>query len=182
MNRFLISEESITAYKNRLERMNQHKFSEEGDKLFITTITAESEQVNNLNVKADLNGFEINCDEPKSLGGTHIAPTPMELFVASLANCLEIAALLYFSFAKVCVKSLKVRVEATYDKRSVLNLKEAPLPGFFNFTYTWLIESDDNLRKIKNVLEKVNQNCPVKGTVDRQPDFLQKIVLNNEEI
>ena len=177
MSKPLVSNESIVAYNKRLQSMIQHKFTEKGDELFITTLIAEAEQVDNLHVKTKIGEFEIENDAPEALGGSNAAPSPMPMLLASLANCLEITALLYFSFLKVNVDSIKLRVEATYDKRCVLPDKEAPLPGFYNINYVWYIESKEKLRRIENVFKKVEKFCPVKGTFTRNHDFKQKIVL-----
>ena len=177
MSKPIVSNESIVAYNKRLQSMLQHKFTKKGDELFITTLVAEAEQVDNLHVKTKIGEFEIENDEPEILGGSNAAPTPMQMLLATLANCLEITALLYFSFLKVNVDSIKVRVEATFDKRCVLSDKEAPLPGFYDINYVWYIESKEKLRRIEHVLENVEKFCPVKGTLTRNHDFKHKIVL-----
>lgn len=177
MSKPIISNESIVAYNKRFQSMMKHKFTKKGDELFITSLVAEAEQINNLHVKSKIGEFKIENDAPEALGGSNAAPAPMQMLLATFANCLEITALLYFSFLKVNVDSIKLRVEATYDKRCVLPDKEAPIPGFYNINYVWYIESKEKLRKIEEVLEKVDKFCPVKGTLTRNHDFKQKIVL-----
>ena len=173
----LLTNESIDAYMERFNTMLKYRFTEKGDELFIEKMVAESEQVNNLHVRTKIKDLVIENDEPEELGGTNIAPRPMETLLASLANCLEISALLYFSFSNLKIKSVKVRVEASFDKRAVLIVKEAPLPGFYDFNYTWYIDSEENIKSIKNVLKKVERNCPVKGTMSRSSEFTENIIL-----
>ncbi|TFG00981.1 MAG: OsmC family peroxiredoxin [Promethearchaeota archaeon] len=177
MSKQLITDESRTSYINRFKKMQELGFTEKGDELFRSRLVAEAEQVDNLHVKSKIGEFEIENDAPEALGGSNAAPAPMPMLLATIANCLEITALLYFSFLKVNVDSIKVRVEATFDKRCVLPNKEAPLPGFYDINYVWYIESKEKLRRIENVLEKVEKFCPVKGTLTRNHDFKQKIVL-----
>ncbi len=177
MSKKLVSQEAINAYMERFQSMVKHKFTEKGDELFIASLVAESEQVNNLHVRAKVNEFEIDCDEPKELGGSNKAPNPMQSLLASLANCLEISALVYFSYTNLKVDSVKVKVEATYDKRYVLTDKNAPLPGFYNIKSIWHVDTNEPREKIENVLKKVEENCPVKGTFSRSHDFNTELVI-----
>lgn len=177
MSKKLVSQNVIDAYQRRFQSMKEHNFTKEGDELFITKLVVESEQLSNLHVRATIDKFAFDNDEPKELGGTNLAPNPMQSLLAAFANCLEISGMLYLSFSNVKVKSLKVKVEATYDKRSALVVKEAPLPGFYEFSYTWYVDTDEPLSKVKRVLKKVERNCQVRGTLARIPQFSEDIVL-----
>lgn len=57
-------------------------------------------------------GHRITVDQPESLGGDDTAPTPTELFVASLASCSAFYARRYLSRHDLPVQGL--RVETTY--------------------------------------------------------------------
>ena len=182
MTKKLLSDKIIAAYSKRFQSMNEYKFTEEGDKLFIKNLIAETEQVNDLQVRTKINEFMIETDEPEVLGGTNLAPTPMQLLLASLSNCLEISALLYFSFAKLRINSLKVRVEAKFDQRAILAVKEAALPGFYDFKVIWSIESEEKLRKIEQVLKKVEKLCPVRGSFENPKRFSENVILNGKKV
>ncbi len=173
----LITPESFNAYSTRVEKMRELGFSKEGADLYIEKMVAISEQVKNLHVKASINQREVHNDEPKEMGGTSSAPRPTETFLACLANCLEISALLYFSFAKMRVESVIVKVEGTIDKRSALLTEDAPLPGFYDLTWTWYVRTEETEKKVEKVLEKVEKSCPVKGTITRPHNFSRKIII-----
>lgn len=171
----LLSDDTIKAYQLRFKKMQKLKFSKEGDEEFIEKIEATSEQISNLQVKTDVNDFEIINDS--KLCGTGLYARPIETFIGSVANCLEISALLYFSFSNLKVESVKVKVEAFIDKRSILKDVNAPLLGFYDFKYTFYIKSDEDKKKIQKVLKKVEKNCPVKGTLNRSNEFKNELVI-----
>ena len=177
MSKKLVSDETLEAYTNRFKKMQMHENTAEGDRLFISKVTAVSEQINNLHVKTKVGNFEIENDGPKDLGGSGEIPGPMPMFLASIANCLEITALLYLSFSNVMVKSISVKVEALHDKRSSINPKKDPFPGFFDIKYSWYIDTDENLKKIDRILKKAEEICPVKGTFNKNHEFPREIHL-----
>jgi uncharacterized OsmC-like protein len=176
-NNSLISAESINAYKERLKRMNSCNRS--SSETFIDKYTAVSEQVENLHVKAKVGDFEVESDEPNNLGGFNKAPNPMQLLIASIANCLELTALTYFSFSNLKVNSVKVEVSAYYDKAFLIYHTETSngFPGFYDFECNWIIETDEKLAKIEKILEKIKKICPVKGTIVNKNSFSHKIQL-----
>ena len=128
-----------------------------------------------MHVKAKVGNFEIENDGPKDLGGSGKVPGPMPMLLATLANCLEITALLYLSFSNVKVNSIKIKVEGTHDKRSALEPQKEPLPGFYDIKYTWYIDTVENLEKIEQILKKVEDGCPIKGTLNRTHIFNSKV-------
>jgi len=177
MRNTLVSDETLKAYMDRFEKMIKNRDSDEGDRLFIPKVTAVSEQIDNMHVKASVGDYVIENDGPKDLGGSGNIPGPMQMLLASLANCLEITALLYLSSSNVKVNSIKVEVEAIYDKRSSINPKKEPFPGFYDIKYVWEIETDENLRKVDQILKRVEEICPVKGTLNRHHEFPREIQL-----
>ena len=177
MRNKLVSDETLEAYKDRYEKMIKHRDTEEGDRLFVSKLTAVSEQIDNLHVKATVGNFVIENDGPKDLGGSGTVPGPLPMLLASIANCLEITALTYLSLSNVKVKSISVKVEAVYDKRSALDPKKEPSPGFFDIKYSWYIDTDENLKKVDYILKKVEEICPVKGTFNKHHEFPREIHL-----
>lgn len=177
MRNTLVSDETSKSYQDRFEKMIKTQDPDEGDRLFISKISAISEQIDNMHVKASIGDYIIENDGPKDLGGSGAVPGPMQMLLASLANCLEITALLYLSVSNVNVNSIKVKVEAMYDKRSSINPKKEPFPGFYDIKYVWEIETDENLRKVDQILKRVEEICPVKGTLNRHHEFPREIQL-----
>ena len=58
-------------------------------------------------------GHTVTVDQPDAMGGEDTAPTPTELFVASLASCVAFYARRYLSRHDLPVEGL--RVEASYE-------------------------------------------------------------------
>lgn len=177
MRNNLVSDETKKVYINRFNIMQKNRNTLEGDKLFLSKVIAVSEQIDNLHVKATVGNFVIENDGPKDLGGSGTIPGPMPMFLASMANCLEITALLYLSLSNLKVDSIKVKVEAMHDKRAALNPNKEPLPGFFDIKYKWYITTDENLKKVDRILQKVEEVCPVKGTFNKHHKFQREIYL-----
>jgi len=178
LNKKLISDEIQEAYKERFMQLRKHEHSTEGDRRFISRLTAVSEQISNLHVKAKVGDFVIENDGPKELGCSGHILGPISMFLASFANCLEITALLYLSFSNAKVNSIRVKVEATIDRRSALNPKK-PFPGLYDIKYCWYVNTEENLKKIDRILKKAEEICPVKGTV--KGDFEREIHLVKDD-
>lgn len=182
MMKNLVSDATKEAYINRLEKMLKYQNTPEGDDLFLSQVTAFSEQIDNLHVKATVGDLVIENDSPKDLGGSGTIPGPIPMLLASIANCLEITALLYLSVSNLKINTLNVKVEAKYDKRAALDPKKEPFPGFFDFKYTWYINTDESLKKVDRILQKVEEICPVKGTFNKHHEFQRDIQFINENL
>lgn len=115
----------------------------------------------NKKVNVVLNGFEIKTDQPVNAGGDGTAPTPYELFLASLAACAGVFAISFFQTRKLNTEGFKMWVDFEWDhikhrlSKVKINMK---LPSDFPDKYR------------KPLVDTVNL-CSVKRTIADPPDF-----------
>lgn len=85
-------------------------------------------------VYADYNGMTIRTDQPASAGGNGSAPTPFELFLASLGTCAGIYVLGFCQQRGIDTTGLELIQSMQYDPASRLiravNLEIKLPPGF----------------------------------------------------
>ena len=115
----------------------------------------------NKKVNAIVNGFEIETDQPPVAGGEGSAPTPYDLFLASLAACAGIFAVSFFQTRHLNMDGFEMFLEVSWNKekhkldRAVLNMK---LPADFPEKY---------IPALKQAVEL----CSVKRTIADPPEF-----------
>ena len=62
-------------------------------------------------VFSDYNGFSVETDQSKEDGGDNSAPTPSELFFASIGTCTAFYALRFCESRKIDTAKLKIKIE-----------------------------------------------------------------------
>jgi len=72
------------------------------------------------------NGYEIVADEPKNMGGEGLGPTPVELFLASLASCFVCTLRIHARRLGIELDEVSVRVEGSFDMLGFLDVEDAP--------------------------------------------------------
>ncbi|MDO8804358.1 MAG: OsmC family protein [Elusimicrobiota bacterium] len=127
-------------------------------------------------ISALWHGFEIKTDQPRTLaagsaekvrgqpaggGGEGSAPTPFDLFLASLGTCAGIFALGFIQSRGLSAEGLKINVSFEQDEATHLLSKAAmriTLPKDFPPKY-------------KDAVIKAAEQCLVKRTMDNPPAF-----------
>ncbi|WP_367325279.1 OsmC family protein [Streptomyces sp. HUAS ZL42] len=87
----------------------------------VTTLRLQEADVHRLEVAhvhgdaydVDIRGHQLLVDQPTDAGGTDVAPTPVELFAASLATCVAFYAGRYLHRHGLPRRGLRVRAEFT---------------------------------------------------------------------
>lgn len=115
-------------------------------------------------VDAEINGFVIKTDQPKTSGGDGSAPTPYEYFLASLGTCAGIYALGFCQQRGIETGGmfLTQRMEfAEFDgkRRLALVTIEITLPPGFP-------------EKYQNAIVKAAELCAVKKVMTDPPEFV----------
>jgi putative redox protein len=120
-------------------------------------ITLDSGKV----VTAHLKEHTIKTDQPIIHGGENSAPSPFELFLASIGTCAGIYVKSFCDNRKIPTDNIKIIQTAEYDKQTGLpvNIKiDIKLPADFPEVY-------------KEAVIKAAELCKVKKTIANPPVF-----------
>jgi len=112
-------------------------------------------------ITAHLDGHVLRTDQPVEAGGNNTAPTPFELFMASIGTCAGIYVKSFCDNRSIPAEGIKIIETAIYDKETGLPTNidlEIQLPADFPEKY---------VASVINVAEL----CKVKKTIMSQPKF-----------
>jgi len=112
-------------------------------------------------ITAHINGHVIRTDQPEDGGGGNTAPSPFDLFMASIGTCAGIYVKSFCDNRNIPADGIKIVQSAEYDKATGLPTNidlEIVLPESF---------PDKYIASIINVAEL----CKVKKTIISQPAF-----------
>jgi len=115
----------------------------------------------NKKINASFHGFEIKTDQPESAGGNNSAPTPFDLFLASLGTCAGIFAVGFLQSRNLSTEGFKINLSFDWDETSHLVKKvgmRITLPKGFPQQY-------------KAALIKSTELCTVKRHLANPPEF-----------
>lgn len=112
-------------------------------------------------ITAHINGHQIRTDQPVMGGGTDSAPSPFELFLASIGTCAGIYVKSFCDQRGVSSENIKIVQTVEYDRSTGLptDIKiDIQLPVDFP-------------EKYKDAVINVAELCKVKKTIANPPKF-----------
>jgi ribosomal protein S12 methylthiotransferase accessory factor len=112
-------------------------------------------------VTAHIHGHSIKTDQPLDNGGTNTAPTPFDLFMASIGTCAGIYVKSFCDNRKIPSDGIRIIQTSQFSKETGLptNIKiDIQVPPDFP-------------EKYRNSLINVAELCKVKKTMDNPPVF-----------
>jgi ribosomal protein S12 methylthiotransferase accessory factor len=108
-------------------------------------------------VEARFGGFSVRTDQPPQGGGEASAPTPFELFLASLATCAGIYALRFCRRRGLSTEGLVIKQHSEQSRATGMVEKvtlEVVLPGGFPAKYREALINAIELCTVKKHLEQ----------------------------
>lgn len=108
-------------------------------------------------VFSDYNGFTIQTDQSAKDGGDNSAPTPSDLFFASLGTCAALYALRFCESRKIDTEKLKISLEFQSNEKTHMVEKtifKINRPPEFPEKYTSALIKSMNLCYVKKHLEQ----------------------------
>lgn len=108
----------------------------------------------------------IKSDEPSGLGGTDLAPNPVEQLLAALGNCLAVGYAANASAAGIELNDVRVELAGDLDLHTFLGLREGHA-GFDAIRVAVHIDSDADQEALDELHRKVTATSPVGHTLAR---------------
>ncbi|MDP4266690.1 MAG: OsmC family protein [Bacteroidota bacterium] len=106
-------------------------------------------------IVAHINGHDIITDQPVQAGGSNTAPTPFELFLASIGTCAGIYIKSFCDQRNIDTEKIKIIQKSEYDRETGLptNIKiDIQLPEDFPDKYINAVVSAADLCKVKKTI------------------------------
>lgn len=109
----------------------------------------------------------IPSDEPAGLGGTDLAPNPVEQLLAALGNCLAVGYAANATVLGIEIDDLAIALEGELDLHTFLGLKPDGNAGFKAIKVSVSIESSATDEQVEQLHEQVVATSPVGHTLKR---------------
>lgn len=127
----------------------------------LATFRVESRQELGLRSKVRTRSFTIDVDEPPTLGGSDVAPSPVEYALAALATCQEITYRLHADALGIPLDGVAVTLEGDIDLRGFFGTDESIRPGFLAIRGTVTVDSPAPVDELERLRDHVDAHCPV---------------------
>jgi ribosomal protein S12 methylthiotransferase accessory factor len=110
-------------------------------------------------VRSAYNGYSVDTDQPKKEGGNGTAPTPFDLFLASIGTCAGFYILSFCDSRKISTENIRITLRFDRNKKSHLMEKidiDINLP-------------DDFPDKYRQPVIRAAEKCTVKRNILHPP-------------
>jgi ribosomal protein S12 methylthiotransferase accessory factor len=112
-------------------------------------------------VYAEYNGFTHKTDQPKGSGGENSAPSPFELFLASLGTCAGFYVLSFCQQRGIDASRIEIRQSMEHN----------PQTHFITMVNIEIILPGDFPEKYRAAVIQAAQLCTVKKHLENPPKF-----------
>jgi len=112
-------------------------------------------------------GHVAVADEPRSLGGTDTAQSPVELFLTSIATCHAATYRMWADELGVALDRVTVEVEGDIDLRGYLGLSDEVPPGYGAIRITVGLEGPEPEERYRLLVEEAERHCPLLDAIAR---------------
>ena len=117
-------------------------------------------------VDADLGGHRVPTDQPRDNGGEDTAPSPFQLFLASIGTCAGIFVQGFCARRELSTEGIRIVERPEFDAEGALAAVdlEIQVPAGFPERY-------------REALVRVAEQCSVKRAIQAQPRFTTRTVV-----
>jgi uncharacterized OsmC-like protein len=132
-----------------------------------TTWSAEVRWTGAFRSEAAVRNFApIASDEPRGIGGTDLAPNPVEQLLGALGNCLAVGYAANASAAGITIRDLRIDLDGDLDLHAFLGLADGHA-GFSAIRVAVHLDTDADEAAVAQLHAKVAATSPVGQTLSK---------------
>lgn len=105
--------------------------------------------------------FNLTVDEPVALGGTDIAPNPVEYILAGYAGCINVVAHIVAKELNINLKDLEIDIDGDLDPSRLLGKSFSERAGYKNIQVNLRTSTKLNEGQRVKWLKEIEYRCPV---------------------
>jgi putative redox protein len=104
---------------------------------------------------------EFVVDEPTSLAGDDVAPSPVEFALGALISCQIVVYRLYANALGIVVDDIDISAEGDLDARKLFGIDENVRAGFSAVRLTVNLSGPESAERYEELRAVVDAHCPV---------------------
>jgi uncharacterized OsmC-like protein len=110
-------------------------------------------------------------------GGTNAGPNPGVLGRAALGSCLALGYAMWAARFGVPIDALDVEVEADYDSRGELGVRDDVPPGYLQVRYRVTVISPASESEVRRVVDAADKYSPFRDVFARAHDVRRDLII-----
>lgn len=126
----------------------------------LRTVRASGQRNGMFRTDVDIRDFEFIIDEPEKLGGTNLAPTPMEYVAGALGGCFNITVEMVAKDQEFALNDLSIYCEGVVDHRGLFGTADVS-PHFQSAKIDVYVASDEPENRRAELEQESLVRCPV---------------------
>jgi len=126
-------------------------------------------------------GFNVVQDEPASVAGGALGPTPTDYFMAALGTCQNVVFVRYAALEQLAIEALETTVTGTWDRRGLYGIGGAD-PGFQQITLETRVSTTAPGEKVAEVARRTRRGCPIFATLRKETALTVRLVVNGQPV
>ncbi|XMB72235.1 OsmC family protein [Mycoplasmatota bacterium WC30] len=117
-----------------------------------------------MQVETASRNFKVIIDEPKGLGGTDVAMSPVEALLGALGACQAIVAAAFAKSQGVSFEEFHVELEGDIDLDGFMGRSDVR-PGFQEIRFEMHFKTNETQEKMEEFAKFIEKTCPVGDTL-----------------
>ena len=127
----------------------------------LTTFKAKATKLpDGMQVETQSRNFKIMIDEPKGMGGTDVAMSPVEAILCALGGCQAIVAVAFAKAQGVTFENFFVEIEGDIDLAGFMGKADVRI-GFQEIRYKMHFKTNEPMEKMEKFAAFIERTCPV---------------------
>jgi uncharacterized OsmC-like protein len=139
------------------------------------SVNSQSESPAKTNIQ--VRGFNLIVDEPESLGGTDLAPNPVEYILAGYAGCINVVAHIVAKELNINLKNLEIGIDGDLDPGRLFGTSFKERAGYSNLKVRLKTSTKINKGIQIKWLKEIELRCPVNDNLSNKTPI--SFLINN---
>ena len=123
-------------------------------------------------------GHVTEADEPRSVGGTDTAQSPVELLLTSFATCQAVTYRLWADELGIPLDRVGVDLEGDLDLRGFIGLADDVPAGYSAIRVRVTLEGPAGADRYRELADAVDRHCPVTDVLVRPVPVTRELVIS----
>jgi putative redox protein len=126
-------------------------------------------------------GFSVVQDEPATVAGSALGPTPTDYFMAALGTCQNVVFVRHAALEQLAIEALETTVTGTWDRRGLYGIGGVD-PGFREITLETRVSTTAPGEKVAEVARRTRRGCPIFATLRKETALTVRLVVNGQPV